>query len=223
MDSIFAVRDERVFLKQVKENPNSLLSVLALNEYASEPVWRPRKKIQPELIEQLLSTLPEKYQSYPSLVSLKQELQVSKATGAGKPIIDFALKDASGKTVKLSDFKGKYVFLDFWASWCVPCRKENPNVKAQYQKYKDKGFTVLSVSLDKAEARKAWLEAIENDQIGMWTQLIDENAFAGTVAKSYFITSIPTNFLISPDGKFLDRNLYGDNLDKALARLFENK
>lgn len=223
MDSIFAVRDERVFLKQVKENPNSLLSVLALNEYASEPVWRPRKKIQPELIEQLLSTLPEKYQSYPSLVSLKQELQISKATGAGKPIIDFALKDASGKTVKLSDFKGKYVFLDFWASWCVPCRKENPNVKAQYQKYKDKGFTVLSVSLDKAEARKAWLDAIENDQIGMWTQLIDENAFAGTVAKSYFITSIPTNFLISPDGKFLDRNLYGDNLDKALARLFENK
>ena len=223
MDSIYAVRDQRVFLKQIKEKPESLLSVLALNQYASEPVWRPRKKIQPELIEQLLTTLPEKHQSYPSLVSLKQELQISKATGAGKPIIDFALKDASGKIVKLSDFKGKYVFLDFWASWCVPCRKENPNVKVQYQKYKDKGFTVLSVSMDKAEARKAWLDAIENDQIGMWTQLIDENGFAGTAAKSYFITSIPTNFLISPDGKFLDRNLYGNNLDKTLAKLFENK
>jgi len=167
--------------------------------------------------------LPAKYKSYPSLISLKQELQISKSTGIGKPVIDFTLKDASGKTVSLSDFKGKYVFLDFWASWCIPCRKENPNVKAQYEKYKNKDFTVLSVSMDKAEARKAWTEAIEKDGIGMWTHLIDEAGFAGTVAKSYYITSIPTNFLISPEGKFLGRNLYGEKLDQALEKIFTGK
>ena len=219
-DSINLIRDEEVFLKVIKETPQSLLAVLAMNQYAAEPVWTPRKKMQPEVIEKLLATLPAKYKSYPSLISLKQELQISKSTGIGKPVIDFTLKDASGKTVSLSDFKGKYVFLDFWASWCIPCRKENPNVKAQYEKYKNKNFTVLSVSMDKAEARKAWTEAIEKDGIGMWTHLIDEAGFAGTVAKSYYITSIPTNFLISPEGKFLGRNLYGEKLDQALQKIF---
>lgn len=222
-DSINLIRDEEVFLKVIKETPQSLLAVLAMNQYAAEPVWTPRKKMQPEVIEKLLATLPAKYKSYPSLISLKQELQISKSTGIGKPVIDFTLKDASGKTVSLSDFKGKYVFLDFWASWCIPCRKENPNVKAQYEKYKNKDFTVLSVSMDKAEARKAWTEAIEKDGIGMWTHLIDEAGFAGTVAKSYYITSIPTNFLISPEGNFLGRNLYGEKLDQALEKIFTGK
>lgn len=222
-DSINLIRDEEVFLKTVKEKPHSLLAVLALNQYAADPVWTPRKKMQPEVIEKLLATLPAKYQAYPSLKSLKQELQVSKTTGVGQPIINFTLKDVNGKTVSLSDFKGKYVFLDFWASWCVPCRKENPNVKAQYQHYKDKGFTVLSVSMDKAADRKAWLEAIEKDGIGMWTHLVDEAGFAGLAAKSYYVMSIPTNFLISPDGKFLGRNLYGENLDKTLKELFAGK
>jgi len=222
-DSINLIRDEEVFLKVIKETPQSLLAVLAMNQYAAEPVWTPRKKMQPEVIEKLLATLPAKYKSYPSLISLKQELQFSKSTGIGKPVIDFTLKDASGKTVSLSDFKGKYVFLDFWASWCIPCRKENPNVKVQYEKYKNKNFTVLSVSMDKAEARKAWTEAIEKDGIGMWTHLIDEAGFAGTVAKSYYITSIPTNFLISPEGKFLGRNLYGEKLDQALEKIFTGK
>jgi peroxiredoxin len=151
---------------------------------------------------------------------LKEELQVSKATGYGKPIIDFTLEDTSGRLVKLSDFKGKYVFLDFWASWCVPCRKENPNVKKQFEKYKDRGFTVVSVSLDKPDARKAWIEAVRKDGTGIWTQLGDLHGFDGAVAKSYYVRSIPTNFLIGPDGKFLDRNLYGEELGKKLSKIF---
>ena len=176
----------------------------------------------PDEIEKLLVRLPKKFQAYPSIQNLKEELKVAKSTGVGKPIIDFTLEDTAGKKVKLSDFKGQYVFLDFWASWCVPCRKENPNVKSQFIKYKDKGFTVVSVSLDKPEARQAWIDAVRKDGTGLWTQLADLHGFDGAVAKSYYVRSIPTNFLIGPDGKFLDRNLYGEALGKKLAKVFNN-
>jgi peroxiredoxin len=221
-DSINLERDQLVYLTFIKSKAQSPVGALALLSYAGEPVWRPRKKISPVEIENLLPLLSKKFLSYPSLISLKEELEISKATGYGKPIIDFSLEDTSGKLVRLSGFKGKYVFLDFWASWCVPCRKENPNVIKQFEKYKDRGFTVLSVSLDKPDGRQAWIDAIRKDKIGIWTQLGDLNGFDGKVAKSYYVRSIPTNFLIGPDGKFLGRNLYGEQLDKELIKIFSN-
>jgi peroxiredoxin len=223
-DSINLERDQNVYLRFVNSKPQSPVAALALLGYAGEPVWRPRKKMSPEEIENLLKLFPKEALDYPSFSSLKEELQVSKATGYGKPIIDFALNDTSGKAVRLSDFRGKYVFLDFWASWCVPCRKENPNVKKQFEKYKDRGFTVVSVSLDKPDARQAWIDAVRKDGTGIWTQLGDLHGFDGDVAKSYYVRSIPTNFLIGPDGKFLDRNLYGEELGKKLSKIFvDNK
>lgn len=218
-DSLAAVNDEynkNLFTRK----PNSPVAVYALLQYAGEPVWTPRKKMVPEEIEKYLKPFPSTVAAYPSVVALKAELEVSKATGPGKKIIDFTLTDTAGKKVKLSDFKGQYVFLDFWASWCVPCRKENPNVKAQYEKYKGKNFTVLSVSLDKPDAREAWLAAIRKDQIGMFTHVSDLEGFDSKVAKAYYVKSIPTNFLIGPDGKFINRNLYGESLNKALEKLF---
>ena len=219
-DSINLERDKNVYLRFLKNKPKSPVGVLALLSYAGEPVWRPRKKIAPDEIEQLLAGVPKKFLSYPALISLKEELQVSKATGYGKPIINFSLEDTAGKKVSLSDFKGQYVFLDFWASWCVPCRKENPNVIRQFEKYKDRGFTVVSVSLDKPDARQAWIDAIHKDGIGRWTHLGDLHGFDGPVAKSYYVKSIPTNFLIAPDGTFLARNLYGEQLEKELSKIF---
>ncbi|PZR28098.1 MAG: hypothetical protein DI535_08035 [Citrobacter freundii] len=218
-DSLSAVNDEynkNLFTRK----PNSPVAVYALLQYAGEPVWTPRKKMVPEEIEKYLKPFPSSVAAYPSVAALKTELEVSKATGPGKKIIDFTLTDTAGKKVKLSDFKGQYVFLDFWASWCVPCRKENPNVKAQYEKYKGKNFTVLSVSLDKPDAREAWLAAIRKDQIGMFTHVSDLEGFDSKVAKAYYVKSIPTNFLIGPDGKFINRNLYGESLNKALEKLF---
>jgi peroxiredoxin len=219
-DSLSAITDEsnrQLFLK----NPNSPVGVYALLQYAGEPVWTPRKKMIPEEIEKYVKLLPRTVMSYPSITALIEELEVSKATGPGRKIIDFTLADAKGKRVKLSDFKGQYVFLDFWASWCAPCRKENPNVKTQYEKYKGNGFTVLSVSLDKPDAREAWLEAIQKDQIGMFTHVSDLKGFDSPVAREYYVRSIPTNFLISPDGKFVNRNLYGESLNKALEKIFD--
>ncbi|WP_316751484.1 TlpA disulfide reductase family protein [Pedobacter gandavensis] len=133
------------------------------------------------------------------------------AIGAQAP--DFELKDLEGKLISLKDFKGKYVLLDFWASWCGPCRKENPNVVKAYEGYKAKGFTVLGVSLDAKEAD--WRKAVKED--GMpWTQVINDKK--SRVNALYEIKAIPANFLIDPRGKIIATNLRGAELEKALEK-----
>jgi len=112
--------------------------------------------------------------------------------------------------------------LDFWASWCGPCRQENPNVVKAYNKYKDKNFTILSVSLDKADGKAAWLAAIQNDGL-TWTQVSDLKFWNNQAAALYFVTSIPSNFLIDPSGKIIARDLRGDDLDAKLAEVLSKE
>jgi peroxiredoxin len=219
-DSINLIRDTQLYKSWIDTKPNSIVSAYLLLAYSAQPVWTPRRKMEPENIENLLKKLPISLQKLPALLKLQVELLAAKATMPGKPILNFTLTDTVGRQVSLSDFKGKYIFLDFWASWCAPCRRENPNIVKQFYKYKDRNFTVLSVSMDKPEARQAWLNAIHKDQIGLWTHLCDSKGFSGEVATAYYIKSIPTNFLIDPDGKFVARNLYGDALDKELSKIF---
>jgi peroxiredoxin len=140
-------------------------------------------------------------------------------TGLGsKP--DFAQADVNGKQVKLSDLRGKYVLVDFWASWCAPCRAENPNVKAMYSKYHDQGFEVLGVSLD--GKKEPWLKAIETDGL-TWTQLSDLQGWKNAVALEYGIAAVPQNFLVDPQGKVIAKNLRGEELQTKLAQLFAAK
>jgi peroxiredoxin len=133
---------------------------------------------------------------------------------------DFQEPDVNGKMVKLSDFKGKYVLIDFWAGWCNPCRYENPNVVAAFKKYKNKNFTVLGVSLDRN--REEWIQAIKEDNL-TWTQVSEVNYFQSTSAKLYKVQSIPSNFLIDPNGKILAKNLRGENLETTLAEILNTK
>jgi peroxiredoxin len=134
----------------------------------------------------------------------------------GTAAIDFTQQDTSGKDVSLSSFKGKYVLIDFWASWCGPCRMENPNVVEAYKKFSNKNFTVLGVSLDRARA--PWIQAIKEDNL-TWTQVSDLQYWNNAVARLYNIQSIPQNFLIGPDGKIIAKNLRGTALESKLCEL----
>lgn len=147
---------------------------------------------------------------------LAEKLEALKRGLIGSQIPDFAQADTSGNVVKLSSFKGKYVLVDFWASWCGPCRAENPNVLKVYNAYKDKGFTVAGISLDDKAA--SWKNAIRIDKMP-WVQLSDLRGWKNAISASFGIESIPSNLLIDPSGKIIARDLRGAMLESKLKEL----
>lgn len=153
---------------------------------------------------------------------IQAEIRSVRTLALGQPAPVFTQNDINGKPVHLADFKGKYVLIDFWASWCGPCRQENPNVVKVYEKYKGKNFTVLGVSLDNVGQKAAWLQAIKDDGLS-WTQVSDLKGGGNKAALLYNVKAIPSSFLIGPDGKILAKSLRGSDLENKIAELLGDK
>lgn len=138
-----------------------------------------------------------------------------KSVSIGQIAPDFKLPDPSGKEFQLSDFRGKYVLLDFWASWCAPCREENPNIVKQFERFKEKNFTVVGISLD--DDRASWLKAIKDDRLN-WSHLSELKKWDGKVSLLYKVEGIPASFLLDPSGKIIAKNLRGAELENFLLK-----
>jgi peroxiredoxin len=214
-----AITDLNNYLKSFMANVNHPV-------VASFAVGRSGSTLPTAEFEAELGKLVKKFPTDPNLTDLKARYEAYKQQAAksnsgswtGKKAPDFSMPDVNGQEVSLSSFKGKYVLVDFWASWCVPCRNENPNVVAAYNKYKNKNFTVLGVSLDKDKGK--WIEAIQQDQLN-WTQISDLAYWNSKAVTLFGFNGIPFNVLVDPQGTVVGEALRGEALEEKLQEVLK--
>jgi peroxiredoxin len=210
---------KRMRIKLVQEyigkNPDSYFSLMELNDLNQN------KELDLNVAEQLYKGLTVRLRNSVAGQKLRASLARRYQLNIGSEAPVFVQNDIHDKPVSLNDFRGKYVLLDFWASWCAPCRAESPYLRKAYSDYKDKNFTILSVSLDREGSKDRWLKAITYDSTGAWTHVSDLQYFKNEVAQLYFIQSIPASFLIDPSGKIIAKDLRGADLSRMLETLFK--
>jgi peroxiredoxin len=195
----------------IVSNPDSYLSLLSLGTLDGPSP-------DPNEIEPLLDGLSKELRETETARNLRNALGSLKTTAIGATAPDFEQADTLGKPVRLSSFRGKYVLLDFWASWCGPCRQESPNLVKAYNQFKNKNFTIIGISLDRQGGAFNWMNAIKDDHLH-WTQLSDLKFWNNAVAQLYFVQAIPKNFLIDPNGKIIAQDLRGSDLQEELGKV----
>jgi peroxiredoxin len=214
IDSLQNTISEGVYKKFIsqygKSSPVAIYALLQYSGYAIDPV-----KVEPAY-----NLLGAPVKGLPSGKLFEERIAIAKQLQIGKKAILFTQNDTADAPVNLASFKGKYVLIDFWASWCGPCRAENPNVVSAFNKYKDKNFTVLGVSLDRPGQKDKWLKAIHDDKLA-WTHVSDLKFWDNEVAKLYDIKAIPQNVLLDNEGKIIAKNIRGEELQTKLQELFK--
>jgi peroxiredoxin len=233
IDSIAQTYLEEINLytkKYIDNNLTSLVSLIALYQQVAPNVYVLSPTKDYEYYIKVDSSLTRLYPDYEPVASLHEQIKQLTAgmneapdkpalAGEGAEAPDIVLPTPAGDTIKLSSTRGSFVLLDFWASWCSPCRQENPNLVRAYNLYHKKGFQIYQVSLDKT--KEAWTRGIEEDQLGKWIHVSDVQFWSSKAVQLYKIESIPSNFLLDKEGRIIARNLRGDALQTKLAELFK--
>lgn len=198
----------------MKSDSGSIFGVMVLSGMVKA------KEIPSKDALKYLDNLDSHLSQLPNVPELRQELETLKKTDIGAKAPEFSGPTPDGDVLALSDALGKYTIIDFWASWCKPCRDENPNVVKAYKKYHDKGLNIISVSLDKEGEKDKWIKAIENDEMD-WYHVSNLKFWQEPMIKDYNIQAIPATFLLDENGVIIDKNLRGEALQVKLATLFK--
>lgn len=204
------IKMQREIKAFINEEPNNLSSLAALQNLNPDADF--------DYYEKVINALNGTANGVDIYDKMSAEVLAMRATAPGRIAPDISLPQPNGEILKLSDLRGKYVMIDFWASWCGPCRRENPNVKRIYDRFHSKGFEIYGVSLDKN--MQAWLQAIEQDGLN-WQHVSDLKYWQSEVVPIYQVTGIPMTVLLDPEGKIIAKNLRGEELENKLASLLE--
>lgn len=212
-ENIALINEESNFKKQfVTNSSNSLISVTLLSEMVS------RKEISTVEAITIIDNLSPKVAAKGSTKNLIVLINSMKKADVGEKAPEFSAPNPDGKIIALYDVLGKYTIIDFWASWCKPCRRENPNVVKVYNKYHNKGLNIISVSLDKQGQKERWIKAIKDDNL-TWKHVSNLKFWSEPVAQQYNVRSIPATFLLDENGIIIAKNLRGNALDVKIASL----